>query len=236
MLRRDGAAGGLRAGLLLLVVLGVVGSALALAYERHWQSAWQLAPWLTLGIISAACVALVVRQTAATVWLARAVAVLAIVSAALGVWQHVDANLDADPAAGHHAAGQQATAAASRDSDDEGKTASADHHADDEEKTVSADHHGSDDEGKVASADHHGSDDEEKTASADHHSDDKAKTASDDGSDDEEKASAGASLVDALTGSAGHAPVPAALALAPVGLALALATIGLGGSRGPSQG
>ena len=51
-------------GLLLLVVLGVVGSALALGYERHWQSTWQLAPWITLGIVSVALVALVVRQTA----------------------------------------------------------------------------------------------------------------------------------------------------------------------------
>ena len=64
MLRRDGAAGGLRAGLLLLVVLGVVGTALTLAYERHWDTTWQLAPWITLGIVSVALVALVVRQTA----------------------------------------------------------------------------------------------------------------------------------------------------------------------------
>ena len=84
MMRWDNATGGLRAGLLLLVGLGVAGTALTLAYERHWLSAWQFAPWITLGIISVAAVALVVRQTAATVWLARAVAVLAIVSAALG--------------------------------------------------------------------------------------------------------------------------------------------------------
>ena len=50
---REGAAGGLRAGLLLLVALGVLGTALALAYERHWQSAWQLAPWVDAGALSA---------------------------------------------------------------------------------------------------------------------------------------------------------------------------------------
>ena len=92
LMGREGAAGGLRAGLLLLVVLGVAGTALALAYERHWQSAWQLAPWITLGIISAGALALVVRPEGATVWLARTVAVLAIVSGALGVWQHFDGN------------------------------------------------------------------------------------------------------------------------------------------------
>ncbi len=158
MLRGDGAAGGLRAGLLLLVVLGVVGSALALAYERHWLSAWQLAPWITLGIISVATLALVVRQTAATVWLARAVAVLAIVSSALGVWQHIDANLATEPA-----------------------------------------------EAQDSHSHSHGP-----------------------------KEPAGASMADVVTGSAGHAPVPAALAIAPVGLALGLATIGLGGRR-PSR-
>ncbi len=153
MLRGDGAAGGLRAGLLLLVVLGVAGSALALAYERHWLSAWQLAPWITLGIISVATLALVVRRTAATIRLARAVAILAIVSAALGVWQHIDANLATEPAEDGHS------------------------HS-------------------------HGP-----------------------------KEPAGVSMADVVTGSAGHAPVPAALAIAPVGLALGLATIGLGGRR-----
>ncbi|MYE47100.1 MAG: hypothetical protein F4X25_10260 [Chloroflexi bacterium] len=155
MMRRDGAAGGLRAGLLLLVVLGVVGSALALAYERHWLGAWQLAPWITLGIISVATLALVVRRTTATVWLARAVAVLAIVSAALGVWQHIDANLATEPAEDQHSHSHS---------------------------------HGENEAGD-------------------------------------------ASMVDVVTGSAGHAPVPAALAIAPVGLALGLATIGLGERR-----
>ena len=157
MFRGDGAAGGLRAGLLLLVVLGVLGSALALAYERHWLSAWQLAPWITLGIISVATLALVLRQTAATVWLARAVAILAIVSAALGVWQHIDANLAAEPAEDQHSHSHS-----------------------------------------------HG------------------------------PKEPGVSMADVVTGSAGHAPVPAALAIAPVGLALGLATIGLGGRR-PSR-
>ena len=56
------------------------------------------------------------------------------------------------------------------------------------------------------------------------------------GSDDQETTSTDPSLVDVVTGSVGHAPVPAVLAIAPVGLALALATIGLGGARRPSQG
>lgn len=94
----DGAAGGLRAGLLLLVALGIAGVALSLAYERHWLGAWQLAPWITLGLILVATVALTARPTPTTVWLARTVAVLAIASGAIGVWQHIDSNYTANTA------------------------------------------------------------------------------------------------------------------------------------------
>ena len=156
LLRSEGAAGGLRAGLLLLVVLGVVGTALALAFDRHWQSPLQMPPWIVLGIISVAVIALIVRQTQATIWLARGVAVLAIMIAALGVWQHTHANYNADTAASDSAA----------DSDDDGSAPDA------------------------------------------------------------------PTLMDAMTGVVGDAPVPAAMAIVPVGLALALATIGLGGGRG----
>ncbi len=159
----DGAAGGLRAGLLLLVVLGVAGVALSLAYERHWFGAWQLAPWVTLGIVVAAGVAVVVRPTGATVWLVRTVAVLAVVSSAIGVWQHVDGNLNA---------------------------------------------------GAGAEGDSH-----------DHH----------DHSHGNETDTTEPSLGDVMTGTVGHAPVPAAPAIAPVGLALGLATIGLGSGRRPPE-
>ena len=102
-------------------------------------------------------------------------------SASLGVWQHIDANFAADPAADHH-------------SDDQGMTASDAHDADDEDKAASDDHD----------------------------------------ADDEDKAPTGTSLLDVVTGSVDHAPVPAALAIAWVGLALGLATIGLGGAQRPS--
>ena len=89
---------------------------------------------------------------------------MAIVSASLGVWPHIDANFAADPAADHD------------------------------------------------------SDDQEMAASDDHDS------------DDEDSAASDTSLLDVVTGSIDHAPVPAALAIAPIGLALAFATIGLGGA------
>ena len=102
---------------------------------------------------------------------------MAIVSASLGVWQHIDANFAADPAADH-------------DSDDEDSAASDDRASDDEEKMASDDHD----------------------------------------SDDEDSAASDTSLLDVVTGSIDHAPVPAALAIAPIGPALAFATIGLGGT------
>lgn len=160
----EGAAGGLRAGLLLLVALGVAGVALSLAYERHWLGAWQLAPWITLGLVIVGIVALAARPTPTTVWLARTVAALAIVGGVIGVWQHIDAN---------HNAGT----AAEQDSHD-GHSHSHGNEADATSPT----------------------------------------------------------LGDVMTGAAGHAPVPSALAIAPVGLALGLATIGLSGRRRPPAG
>ena len=121
------------------MVLGVVGTGLALAYERHWLSPWQVAPWIVIGIVSVATVALVVRQTTATVRLARAVAVLAILSAVLGTWQHVDANLNPD-----HEGHQQAEDGASpmTSAQDSHHTESAEengHHHDDEKSSSSDD-------------------------------------------------------------------------------------------------
>ncbi|MDE2694925.1 MAG: hypothetical protein OXH97_00205 [Chloroflexota bacterium] len=211
MLRPDGEAARLRAGLLLLVVLGVVGTALALAFDRHWQSPWQMAPWVTLGAISIAWIALVLRPTASTVWLVRAVAVLTIVVAALGVWQHAEANYDAGPTGHDHATDHGTTPADGADSEDD---------------DASSDDHDHDHDHDDASSDGH-HDDEDASSDGHHHDDeDTAGTAT--GSDTTEMASGDVTFMDAMTGSAGHAPVPAALAIVPVGLALALATIGIG--------
>ncbi|MXZ63086.1 MAG: hypothetical protein F4Y98_05680 [Chloroflexi bacterium] len=214
MLRPDGEAASLRAGLLLLVVLGVVGTALALAFDRHWQSPWQMAPWVTLGAICVAWIALVLRPTASTVWLVRAVAVLTIVVAALGVWQHAEANYDAGPTGHDHATDHGTTSADGADSEDD--DASSDGH----------DHDHDHDHDDASSDGHH---DDEDASSDGHHHDDEDAAGTATGSDTTEMASSDVTFMDAMTGSAGHAPVPAALAIVPVGLALALATIGIGG-------
>lgn len=93
----EGPAGALRGAIALLAVIGVVGIAMALAYDRHWEEPWQLAPWITLVLVSAALAALVFRPSRVTVRLARVIAVLAVVSALLGVWQHFDENYNTAP-------------------------------------------------------------------------------------------------------------------------------------------
>ena len=72
----EGTAGTLRRALAFLVALGVVGTALTLAYDRHWGEFWQLVPWATL---------------------VQIIAVLTIVSALLGSWQHYDENYNTAP-------------------------------------------------------------------------------------------------------------------------------------------
>ena len=89
--------GTLRAALLLLAGLGVVGTAAELAMERHWQGPWQLLPWLALGMIALALGVLLVRRARATVRFARICAALVILTAAVGVWRHVQENYDTAP-------------------------------------------------------------------------------------------------------------------------------------------
>ena len=82
----------LRAGLIWLVLIGVVGAAVALAYERHWDGYWQLVPWAVLGVILVALLALVIFPSAATRKLAHLVAAATIIASCLGLWHHFDEN------------------------------------------------------------------------------------------------------------------------------------------------
>ena len=84
----------LRASLLWLVFLGIVGLAIVLAYERHWDGYWQLVPWATLGIVFLALLALLLFPSSVTKKLAQIVAVVTILAAGLGLWQHFDTNYE----------------------------------------------------------------------------------------------------------------------------------------------
>lgn len=84
----------LRASLLWLVFIGIVGLSIVLAYERHWDGYWQLVPWVVLGLIFLALLALVVFPAVATRKLACLVAVATIIASCLGLWQHFDENYE----------------------------------------------------------------------------------------------------------------------------------------------
>lgn len=88
----DGAAGTLRRAMALLVAVSVLSVAVALAYERHWGEFWQLVPWAALVVTGLALAALVLRASRATVRIARAVAVLVLLTALIGAWRHFDHN------------------------------------------------------------------------------------------------------------------------------------------------
>lgn len=156
MVGRDGTAARLRTGLLLLVAVGVAGTALALAYERHWLSPWQFVPWITLGIMLATTIALAARQTAATVRLARVVAAIVIASALLGTWQHVAANLNPESHDHQHEDSREGMTSA-QDSDHHAETEGDGHHHDDGKTD---DHHHADDEKNSASAAHESAEEE----------------------------------------------------------------------------
>ena len=97
VIRNEGPAGALRAGVLVLLGLGVVGTAATLAFERHWEGFWQMLPWVTLAVVTVATGALVVRVRKATVMLAKVVAAVAMVMAIVGTWQHFQGNYNTAP-------------------------------------------------------------------------------------------------------------------------------------------
>ena len=81
----------LRTALLSSAVLGVIGIVAALAYDRHWESAWQLIPWTIMAAVIVS-LGLLTRPVRRVVWLVRLVALVTVASAVLVAWQHFDEN------------------------------------------------------------------------------------------------------------------------------------------------
>jgi hypothetical protein len=79
-------------GLFALTVVGTVGTAVELALERHWGSTVRLIPWLSIAVLVVG-LCLVGRRPGA----ARLLAVVVVVTAGLGVYEHVDENHKAGP-------------------------------------------------------------------------------------------------------------------------------------------
>jgi hypothetical protein len=80
-----------------LAALGVVATAVELAMLRHWETFVQLIPWFSLALISAAIGLLAFRPNRHVVRLVRILALVVVLSAGLGIVEHVIANYDAGP-------------------------------------------------------------------------------------------------------------------------------------------
>ena len=81
-----------RHGFALLAGLAIVGTALELAAERHWDGAVQLVPWAAIAVVAAALVLHLLRRTPAAVRTVRAAAALVGASSVFGVYEHVREN------------------------------------------------------------------------------------------------------------------------------------------------
>jgi hypothetical protein len=94
----------LRQGLMLMLVLGVVGTQIELLLLKHTDGIWQLAPLLLNGASLVALGWCGVRQSAASLRALQAVMVLCLASGGIGVIQHFRANVgyarDSDPSLG----------------------------------------------------------------------------------------------------------------------------------------
>ncbi len=87
----------LRRGLLGLAALMILGIAIELYTERHWTQPVQYIAWAALALTALTIALLLGQPSARRVRIAQIVAMIVVVSAAVGVWQHVQANYDAGP-------------------------------------------------------------------------------------------------------------------------------------------
>jgi hypothetical protein len=86
---------GFRRALLWLAALTTLGIATELALERHWTQPIQWVAWVATGALAVAIVLLARFPRRGRVRLARILAALVVLSALLGIWEHVYANYDA---------------------------------------------------------------------------------------------------------------------------------------------
>ncbi|HJV08791.1 MAG TPA: hypothetical protein VJ653_03895 [Acidimicrobiales bacterium] len=87
----------LRRCFLALAVVATAGTAVELALSRHWTSAIQLIPWYIVGGLAAGALLLMARPRPWAVRAVRVLAVVAVIGAAFGVYEHVLANYHAGP-------------------------------------------------------------------------------------------------------------------------------------------
>src|SRR5262249_58491373 len=73
------------------------GLAIELAVERHWTQPIQFVAWGALVVAATAILLVLGAPSPARLRLARVLAVAVMLSALLGVWEHVEGNYDAGP-------------------------------------------------------------------------------------------------------------------------------------------
>ena len=104
----------LRRGLLGLAALTTAGITLELITERHWTQRTQLIAWAALALLAVAIALLLGQPSATRVRTARIFALIVVISAAIGVWQHIVANHEAGPLDYRYAQTWEGMSAASR--------------------------------------------------------------------------------------------------------------------------
>jgi len=87
----------LRRCFLGLGAASIAATGIELALTRHWTSAVQLIPWYALGALTFALVLLLVRPNPRTVRAAQVLTVLVMLTALVGIYEHVLANYRAAP-------------------------------------------------------------------------------------------------------------------------------------------
>lgn len=81
-----------RTGSLLLVLTGAIGLAAELVLTEHWHDWWQCIPFTLCLLVSIASVMCLTRPGPTATRITRAIAVLTVIGALVGVGQHLWAN------------------------------------------------------------------------------------------------------------------------------------------------
>jgi uncharacterized membrane protein YcjF (UPF0283 family) len=130
--------------LMILTALGLTGTAIQLAMERHWSGPWQIPPWVALLGTAAALIVLLVSTGRLAVMLARAMAAIVLIVSLVGFWQHFASNYahgeEGDTHVAHTASSDEQAEEEGHSHDDDHKHShDDDEHDADEESSAEAD-------------------------------------------------------------------------------------------------
>ena len=95
--RDDAIAHGLRVGLILIALVGALGTALQLALDRHWGGFYQWLPWPAVLATAVAAVMLLRQPGSRIVTAARTTCIVVALVGVAGVARHVVSNYETAP-------------------------------------------------------------------------------------------------------------------------------------------